>query len=149
MTPRTSRTTHTHITHITRLLFLRYDRFPLAAKENVTAEHRGIWGLSKCTPGEFIGFKIEGAVSSIWVNYTVYDDSGMNPSGGRYALSPSFNIYIFINNILFLLLLLLLIFTLSRTMLRIMALVLWVLTDGRAHANTKVVNHAVGWPKRG
>ena len=38
-----------------------YDRFPLAARANVTSGGggRGIWGLSKCTPGEFVGFRIE------------------------------------------------------------------------------------------
>lgn len=52
-----------------------YDRFPLEAKSDVTSGRGGpdIWGLSKCTPGEFIGFALEGNVTSLWVNYSVHD----------------------------------------------------------------------------
>jgi hypothetical protein len=46
-----------------------FDRFPLDARANVTSEHKSIWGLSKCSAGEFVGFRIVGNVSSLWVNY--------------------------------------------------------------------------------
>ena len=49
-----------------------YDRFPYDAQANVTSEHKGIWGLSKCSAGEFVGFRIAGNVTSLWVNYSVY-----------------------------------------------------------------------------
>ena len=48
----------------------------------------GIWGLSKCSAGEYIGFKLTGNVSSLWVNYSVFDKSGHNPSGGKLPIMP-------------------------------------------------------------
>ena len=68
-----------------------FDRFPLDAQANVTSGGggHGIWGLSKCTPGEFVGFSIKGNVSALWVNYSVYDKYGTNPSGGKLPIMPA------------------------------------------------------------
>ena len=63
-----------------------YDRFPLAAKADVNAAHKSIWGLSKCSSGEYIGFKIEGDVSQLFVCFNNTDSSGRNPSGGRLSI---------------------------------------------------------------
>ena len=47
-----------------------------------------IWGLSKCSAGEYIGFALQGNVTSLWVNYSVHDNTGVNPSGGRLSIMP-------------------------------------------------------------
>eukprot|EP01052_Picozoa_sp_SAG31_P000653 SAG31_NODE_19_length_35031_cov_42.510707_4_plen_745_part_00 len=67
-----------------------YDRFPYDARQNVTSGGGGpgIWGLSKCSTGEFIGFSIVGNVTSLWVNYSVADKYGQNPSGGKLPIMP-------------------------------------------------------------
>ena len=66
-----------------------YDRFPADAHANVTSEHKSIWSLSKCSSGEFVGFKIVGNATSLWVNYSVYDKYGGNPSGGKLPIMPA------------------------------------------------------------
>eukprot|EP00035_Acanthoeca_spectabilis_P007412 m.136418 g.136418 ORF g.136418 m.136418 type:complete len:830 (-) comp13943_c0_seq1:293-2782(-) len=67
-----------------------YDRFPLASKGNVTSEgaREGIWGLSKCSTGMFIEFAVQGNVSMLYVNYSVFDSYGHNPSGGNLSIMP-------------------------------------------------------------
>lgn len=65
-----------------------WDRFPAAAKANVT---RAVWGLSKCSAGEFVEFELSAgaSVSALWVNYSLHDDAGnVNPSGGRLSIMP-------------------------------------------------------------
>ena len=67
-----------------------YDRFPLAAKADVTSGGGGphLWPLSKCPTGEYIEFKVQGNISSLWVNYSVHERHGVNPSGGRLSIMP-------------------------------------------------------------
>ena len=54
-----------------------FDRFPLASKANVTSGGggRGIWGLSKCSAGEFVEFAVKGKVTALFVNYSVHDNT--------------------------------------------------------------------------
>ena len=68
-----------------------WDRFPLAAKADVTSGGggKGIWGLSKCTPSEFVGFALSGgSASQLYVRYNIDDPSGVNPSGGQLSIMP-------------------------------------------------------------
>eukprot|EP01043_Picozoa_sp_COSAG02_P038906 COSAG02_NODE_3035_length_7502_cov_6.521680_5_plen_160_part_00 len=53
-----------------------------------SSEHKSIWGLSKCPTGMYVGFKVTGHVTSLWVNFSVHDTSGMNPSGGPLPIMP-------------------------------------------------------------
>ena len=54
-----------------------FDRFPLASKTNVTSGGggAGIWGLSKCSAGEFVEFAVKGKVTALFVNYSVHDNT--------------------------------------------------------------------------
>ena len=36
----------------------------------------------------YVGFKVIGRVSSLWVNFSVHDKTGMNPSGGPLPIMP-------------------------------------------------------------
>eukprot|EP00040_Diaphanoeca_grandis_P020150 m.107095 g.107095 ORF g.107095 m.107095 type:complete len:858 (-) comp27770_c0_seq2:220-2793(-) len=67
-----------------------WDRFPLAAKADVTSGGggKGIWGLSKCTPSEFVSFKINGNVTALYVSYNISDPYHTNPSGGKLSIMP-------------------------------------------------------------
>eukprot|EP00037_Helgoeca_nana_P028974 m.344136 g.344136 ORF g.344136 m.344136 type:complete len:811 (-) comp27878_c0_seq1:173-2605(-) len=68
-----------------------YDRFPLVAKGNVTSGGGGpgIWGLSKCPTGMYVEFAVVGgSVSTLYVNYSVADSTGRNPSGGALSIMP-------------------------------------------------------------
>ena len=68
-----------------------WDRFPLAAKADVTSGGggKGIWGLSKCTPSEFVGFALSGgSASQLYVRYNIDDPYGVNPSGGQLSIMP-------------------------------------------------------------
>jgi hypothetical protein len=68
-----------------------WDRFPLAAKADVTSGGggAGIWGLSKCTPSEFVGFSLRGgSASQLYARYDIDDPSGANPSGGQLSIMP-------------------------------------------------------------
>ena len=36
----------------------------------------------------FVGFKVTGPVTSLWVNFSVHDKTGENPSGGPLPIMP-------------------------------------------------------------
>ena len=67
-----------------------WDRFPLAAKANVTSEHKSIWALSKCTTTEYVGFNIEGGTGAtrLFVSYDIDSPTNINPSGGKLSIMP-------------------------------------------------------------
>jgi hypothetical protein len=67
-----------------------WDRFPLIAKADVTSGGggKGIWGLSKCTPSEYVSFSVTGKATALYASYDIHDDTGHNPSGGKLSIMP-------------------------------------------------------------